>query len=383
MAKPKLKIGLVFDDSLDSNDGVQQYVRIIGRWMLKQGHEVRFLVGETHDAKDLQPYVHSLSRNVRVSGNQNKMFLPFFAKGSDLQKVLDSENFDVLHVMTPFNPIMGQRIVMKAKDEALVSQFHMVGGTWFINNGGRLLSWAQKRALNKFNVYLGVSRATKVYAKKYFGIDLTVSPNAVDITPFSKGKPKPFLRGQNGTIAFLGRLVDRKGCQHLLQAIRIMHQHGQLDGVRVNIFGDGELRPELEAFVETHGLGDNVIFHGFIDEDDKADFLASADVVVFPSTGGEAFGIVLVEAMATGKSVVLGGDNAGYRTVLEGYEDLLFDPLNHEQLAAKIDFYLKDAKAAEDAIAWQNHACAQYDIEVVGRDVEKHYYEALRKKHAE
>ena len=75
-------------------------------------------------------------------------------------------------------------------------------------------------------------------------------------------------------------------------------------------------------------LGDNVVFHGFLEEDEKNDYLASADVVSYPATGGEAFGIVLIEAMSTGQCVVLGGDNSGYRTVLGEGPNLLFDPLN-------------------------------------------------------
>jgi phosphatidylinositol alpha-mannosyltransferase len=308
------------------------------------------------------------------------MHLPFLSSKKKIKNVLKTEKFDVLHVMTPFNPLMGQRVVMAASSEALVSQFHMVGGTWLINNGGRLLAMIQRNALKRFQVYLGVSSATQEYARQYFGIDLTISPNAVDIAPFKAGENRDFLRGERATVVFLGRLVERKGAQHLLTATRHLRQHGKLDGVRINICGDGDLRPELEQYVITHGLSENVHFFGFIKEDEKADFLASSDLAVFPSTGGEAFGIVLIEAMATGACVVLGGDNSGYRTVLGERPDQIVNPYDTDTFAATLESFIASREKRKQAIAWQDQTVKQYDIEVVGADVENFYYQALQRK---
>jgi phosphatidylinositol alpha-mannosyltransferase len=72
--KPKLKIGFVLDDGLDKPDGVQQYILSLGEWMAGQGHDVHYLVGET-ERTDL-PNVHSMSRNIWVLGNGNRMSIP-------------------------------------------------------------------------------------------------------------------------------------------------------------------------------------------------------------------------------------------------------------------------------------------------------------------
>lgn len=378
MKNKKLKVGIVFDDSLDYNDGVQQYVRTLGRWLIKNGHQVRFLVGETNNDSDIKKFTYSLSRNIKVNGNQNTMHLPAFSNGQEISKVLKKENFDLLHVMTPYNPLMGGRVISRSKNIPIVSHFHMVGGTKLINYGGKLLSIVQARTLKKITKFLGVSEATREYAKKYFNIDLEISPNPVDISNFKKGKVKDFLVGEKATITFIGRLVERKGARHLLAALRILHQQGKLKGVLVHICSDGELRTELEDYTLEHGLSDNVIFHGYIEENEKADFLTSADLAIFPSTGGEAFGIVLVEAMASSNCVVLGGDNSGYRTVLGGYPELLFDPEDHAMLAKKITHFLEDKKASQKALDWQKNEVKKYDIENVGKDVLAHYYEALQ-----
>jgi phosphatidylinositol alpha-mannosyltransferase len=378
--RPSLKIGLVFDDSLDSNDGVQQYVRTLGRWLIKDGHEVRFLVGQTKDAKDLQPYVYSLSRNLKVRGNQNKMFIPFFSKASLIRSALELENFDVLHVMTPFNPFMGSRVIRLSGAIPKVSSFHMVGGTWFINYGAYVLAALQRSTLRRIDTFLSVSVAAQKFERKYFKIESTVSPNMVTVDPYQVADVDASLKGEKATIVFLGRLVERKGAQHLLGALELLKSTNSLEGVKVHICGDGAMRKTLESFVKANGLGNVVTFHGFIDESEKPTYLASADIAVFPATGGEAFGIVLIEAMATGRCVVLGGDNSGYRTVLGGMENLLFDPTNHKQLAELLQRYIESPELRKSAIEWQTKTVREYDTNRVGSEIVAIYRKTIDEK---
>jgi len=72
----------------------------------------------------------------------------------------------------------------------------------------------------------------------------------------------------------------------------------------------------------------------------KANFLASADIAVFPSISGESFGIVLVEAMAAGSGVVLGGNNPGYKSVLGQQPYLLFSPRDTEAFAEHLKLFI-------------------------------------------
>ncbi len=95
----RLKIGFVLDDSLDSTDGVQQYMLTMGRWLQKKGHEVHYLVGHTR-RPDIAN-IHSLSRNITVRFNQNRMSIPLGASRRHIKQVLMREQFDVLHVQMP------------------------------------------------------------------------------------------------------------------------------------------------------------------------------------------------------------------------------------------------------------------------------------------
>jgi phosphatidylinositol alpha-mannosyltransferase len=194
-----------------------------------------------------------------------------------------------------------------------------------------------------------------------------------DYARFQAAKPFP---SDKPTILFLGRLVARKGCLTLLQAIAQLPK--DLD-FRVLICGRGPLEATLRAYVSQHHLT-QVEFAGFVDEADKPRYYATADISVFPSSGGESFGIVLIEAMASGRAAVLAGDNPGYRSVLGEKPELLFNPRKPAELAAKLEQYLTDEVARQAAAAWGKSACRQYDVERVGHELLKIYGEALRSR---
>src|ERR1700760_451276 len=107
-----MKIGLVLDDTLDTPDGVQQYVIQVGTWLTAQGHEVHYLVGAT-ERTDI-PHIHSLSRNLKVKFNGNRMSMPLPTSKRTLKRFLHEQQFDVLHVQVPYSPFMAGRLLLSA-----------------------------------------------------------------------------------------------------------------------------------------------------------------------------------------------------------------------------------------------------------------------------
>jgi len=148
------------------------------------------------------------------------------------------------------------------------------------------------------------------------------------------------------------------------------------------ICGDGPLRSKIETFVVANNLGDCVELVGRITEEEKPDYLASADLAVFPSKSGESFGIVLVEAIASGAGVTLGGDNPGYRSVLSESPESLVDPVNKQEFADRIDLLLSDTSLAKFIGDKQRQQITKYDVAVVGQQLVVLYDReiALRKK---
>ena len=375
----RLKIGFVLDDSLDVPDGVQQYVLTVGAWMKGQGHDVHYLVGQT-DRNDI-PNVHSMSKNIKVRFNKNRMTMPLPTSVKAIAAVLQREQFDILHVQMPYSPFMAGRLIKAAPPQtAVVGTFHIAPHSKTVSWANKLLKVVTKGSLSRFDAVFSVSPIAQLFARQTFGIESVVIPNTVDLAPYKKAKPLPAY-GHELTIMFLGRLVDRKGCAYLLKAIDEIERHQlTLLPFKVVICGKGPLEDLLKYYVMQHELEDVVEFVGFIDEKDKPSYLASADIAVFPSTGGESFGIVLLEAMAAGHATVLAGDNPGYSSVMQPFPESLFDPKHTTDFAQKLADMLNDSgqrMALHDA---QQREVLRYDVETVGRQIVAEYITALHKR---
>lgn len=374
-----LKIGFVLDDTLDTPDGVQQYILTLGTWLSAQGHEVHYLVGQT-ERTDI-PHVHSLGKNVRVKFNGNRMSTPLPASKRAIRRVLAQEKFDVLHVQIPYSPFLAQRVILAAPaSTVVVGTFHIAPQSGAVSLANRLLGYMLRPSLKRFDAIFSVSQAAADFAGSAFGIKTTVLPNVVNAGMFAKAAPMP-LAAEVPTIMFLGRLVPRKGCQVLLRALTILRSKNPEFKFQAIICGKGPLRESLEAYTAGHRLNDSVRFSGFIDDATKARYLKSADIAVFPSTGGESFGIVLLEAMAAGHPVVLGADNPGYATVLRPSPNSLFPVNDPAALADKLAGLLRNQTTADSIRNWQQQYVLQFDVAVVGRRLLARYRELLRQKH--
>lgn len=380
MSKTKtLKIGFVLDDGLDKPDGVQQYILGVGEWLRALGHDVHYLVGETKrsDLKGL----HSMSRNVTVRFNGNQVTVPLPTSKKKLSQFLQTQKFDVLHVQVPYSPFMGHRLINAASPStAVVGTFHIAPNSQIVTLGTKALGIWLRRSLKRFDKMLSVSPAARDFALSTFKMPTTISPNVIDYPRFNKALPFDKYADDKITILFLGRLVPRKGCQLLLQAISLLAQQPDLPKFRVVICGKGHLEASLKAYASQHGIQNLVEFTGFVDEADKPRYYASADISVFPSSGGESFGIVLLEAMASGQAAVLAGDNPGYRSVLHQKPELLFDPRNADLLSHKLSHYLKDSKQRQAVADWGEAYTKEFDLDVVGGQLLDIYDKALRKR---
>lgn len=374
-----MKIAFVLDDSLDKTDGVQQYILTLGTWFSSQGHAVHYLVSQT-ERTDLA-HVHSVGRNVAVRFNRNRMSTPLPASKKKLRTLLEAENYDVLHVQMPYSPLLAGRIIKLAPARtAVVGTFHIIPFSGIEKMATKLLRLGVRRSLKRFDAIYSVSPPAQAFAASSFGVNSTILPNVIDIQHFQDGKKLAKYNDGKLNVVFLGRLVTRKGCLQFLQAMAYLQERQKLSNVRLLICGKGPLLPKLQDFVKTHGLTEITHFTGFIPEADKPDYLATADIAVFPSTGGESFGIVLIEAMAAGSSVVIAGNNPGYASVMTERADQLVKPNDTAVFANIMKRFLDDSSLREQAAQWQKDHVRQYDVAAVGRKLLASYQTAIAKR---
>ena len=168
-----------------------------------------------------------------------------------------------------------------------------------------------------------------------FGRDLLtgmgIPPHKVFVRPNSIDASQILLSKRAGDyVAYIGRLSSEKGLMTLLRAFE------QLKGVSLKIAGTGPMEEELRAYVRNK-QDLNVELVGFVDGDQKWEFLRKSRFVVVPSEWYETFGLVIVEAYAAGKPVIA-SDLGGIGSLVEnGVTGLLFKPGDPSDLARQID----------------------------------------------
>lgn len=367
-----LCVAFLYDDSLDRTDGVSHQVKTLGKWLSDQGHEVCYLVGETKISSWSGGKVYSMSKNKVVKFNANMLTTPLPASAKNIKDVLKRENPDVVHVQMPYSPLMAQKVINRLPGSAgVVGTFHILPANSLASVGTRLMRLVYGKSLRRIDTLLAVSSVAAVFAKTSLGTEFTVLPNAVDINQL---RVKSSMNQPNH-IVFLGRLVPRKGCLELLRAFQSLRK--RIPAVTMTIAGDGPLSGQLVKFVSDNNLQDCVKFLGFIDEKDKPNLLSTAAVACFPSLGGESFGIVLIEAMAAGAGVVVGGNNPGYVSVLGENSQVLVDPHNSSEFAGRLENILTDQNLATRLHERQQEQVKQYDVAVVGKQLVEIYRQAI------
>lgn len=379
--KNKLKIGFVLDDSMDSSDGVQQYVNTISSWLREQGHDCSFIVGHSKTHGDEQ--IYSLSRLIKLSFNKNSVATPLPARKSRVKQLFKENDFDILHVQMPYSPFLAGKVIRLAPAEtAVVGTFHILPFGKLNTSANRLLAASLKPTLRRFDRVVSVSPAAQTFAKETYGIQSEVVPNAVDARRFVTKRSLSSVEPDCLRIVFLGRLVERKGVKQLLEAIVLLQasQPRLAHKIECVIGGKGKLDASLQHYAKTHKIDHLVQFIGFVAEEDKPTLLASADIAVFPALGGESFGIVLLEAMAAGAGVVIGGDNPGYRSVLGEKPQLLVDPNDTRAFANLLVHMLQNTQTREDIHRWQQRTVRQYDVAQVGPKLLSCYQSAIEQR---
>lgn len=242
---------------------------------------------------------------------------------------------------------------------------------------GRLFDALRRFVLRRSNAWTSNSRATA----GALGEDLSlprphIVPMGVDVTRFQSGQRTKLRQGlpENGLVLlFVGRLVEQKGADNLLEAFTLLPPALRAR-TSLWIVGDGQDRGRLEQQAQTLGIDGKVRFWGHISNDLLPDFYAAADLFVVPSGSVEGQGVVLTEAFAA-RVCVLATRAGGIEEVLEdGITGVLVPPRQPQQLAHAIADLLSDRalrkRLAENALARVNRL---YDIEKTAKEFELLY----------
>jgi phosphatidyl-myo-inositol alpha-mannosyltransferase len=296
-ARDALRVALICPYSLSVDGGVQLQVRGLARALRGIGVDARVL--GPSDGPPPEAGITSLGPTRGFPSNGS--IAPITAGKAVVGRTLEALRAfrpDVVHLHEPLSP-GAHTAALIGTDLPAVGTFH---ASWPGRNG-----WYEtfRLPLGKMVDRLAVRTAVSVEAQRNveatFGGTCEILPNGIEIEAFAEADPWPASRP---AILFVGRHERRKGLGVLLDAFAMLDRDADLW-----IAGVG---PETEALARRQISC--VTWLGRITEAEKARRFRGASISCFPSTEGESFGVVLLEAMAAGSAIVA-SDLTGYRHV--------------------------------------------------------------------
>jgi phosphatidylinositol alpha-mannosyltransferase len=360
-----MRIGMVCPYSFDVPGGVQSHVLQLAAVMRARRHEVSVLAPSSPHV-ELPDYVVSGGKAVPIPYNGSVARLRFGpATHRKVKRWLADGDFDVLHLHEPNAPSLSM-LALRIAEGPIVATFH-TSTTKSLTLSvfqGVLRPWHEKIVGR-----IAVSDLARRWQMEALGSDAVEIPNGVDVNSFASA---PLLDGYpraGRTVLFLGRFGEpRKGIAVLLRALPALVK--RFPDVEILIVGRGD---EDELREEAGPRAAHLRFLGQVDDAEKASALRSADLYCAPNTGGESFGIVLVEAMAAGTPVVASDLDAFRRVLLDGEAGRLVPVDDADGLATAIIEALDDDERRARYVETACTAVRRYDWSVVAQQIMRVY----------
>ncbi|WP_084126607.1 glycosyltransferase family 4 protein [Demequina sp. NBRC 110054] len=368
-----MRIGIVCPYSLDRPGGVQLHVMDLAQALLARGHFVSVLAPSAPNTP-VPGYVTSTGRSIPVPYNGSTARLSFgLLTASRVRKWLREGEFDVVHLHEPGAPSISV-IAMWARLGPTVATFHTSNDDSALMRIGKPFI---KPGYQELDARIAVSPSAARTVQQHLGVEAThIIPNGVDTSTYVSAVPREQWKGTptEPTIGILGRMDEpRKGLDTFLGSIA--HVRREVPGARFLVAG----RYSERIAERIRRAGATAI--GPLDAKDKERFMSSVDVYVAPNTGGESFGIVLVEAMAAGAAVIASDLTAFQDVGTAGDGELavrLFPVGDQAYLAGEVVSLIRDGNARRRLARRGQALAGTFDwLQVVPR-VEETYLDAIR-----
>lgn len=204
---------------------------------------------------------------------------------------------DIVHTNDWFGYNPGSRAT-SAHDVEWVSTFHSLSADRNVSPPQREVE-TEQRVANRSDHLVAVSKFTQRRIREQYGVDSTVIYNGFSSVEPTDRDVKAELGIDGPMLFFVGRHTDQKGISYLLYALSKLRR----DDITLVLGGSGHLTDQLERFAELLGIDDQVVFPGYLPQEELGDYYDSADLFVSPSLA-EPFGITIVEALSVGTRVV-------------------------------------------------------------------------------
>ncbi len=320
-----MRITLVSPYALSVYGGVQEQTLAMSRELERRGHHVLIVAPNAKDTTsyDTPALIKVFGPLISVPANGSKAPLTLSPLAAhQAHAAIQEFGADVVHFHEPFAPLLGYW-ALRAHSAPSVATFHRSGDGPALRLSGPLL----RVLANGIDVSASVSGAAAATIHRACGLNPQVLFNGFEMSRFTS---TPRSRADEVVLVTLGRLEERKGVAHVINAVRAHNAKGE-EPWRLVVLGDGPQRGVLQTLAADDEL---ISFVGAASDEQKRAWLRRASALVAPAVGGESFGLVLLEGMASETSVVA-SDIPGYREAAGGTATL-FEAGNDAHLEVAI-----------------------------------------------
>ncbi len=375
-----MKIGLVCPYSINKQGGVLEVVLALKSGLQERGHTVKIItpMPRGNEAKHPDDIIFFGTSTDFRSVARTTAQISSTADNDHLDAILAKENFDILHFHEPWIPFLSRQLLQRSKSINIATFHSNVPESLVTRSVIKVVTPYLRSVLKYLDVYTAVSESGAEYVAGMVDDPITIIPNGIDLTKYSKIAPKKKLNEDEPTILYIGRLEGRKGVKYLLSAFQVFAQDNP--NSRLVIIGDGPDREKLELLAEDLKIP-NISFLGHVSDEVKLEVLEQADLLCSPALFGESFGIVLLEGMASG-TVCVAGNNSGYIDVMQGLGAVsLVNPEDTQEFARRLDMLIHEKQLRNLWNKWAAGYVQQFDNPLIVDKYEELYIESL-KQHA-
>ncbi len=343
-----MNIALVCPYDLGKPGGVQDQVIRLRDWLDAEGHATR-IIGPGDEGPD-----EAILVGGTVTIPANRSAVPIAIDPRVVLRVREStDGADVIHIHEPLMPVVSLTAT-RISHRPTVGTFHADAPTW----ARRMLSIGAPLTRVVTSHLDVVTAVSDVARSSIAALDpVRIVPNALDVASFERSRRDP------SSVVFVGRDDPRKGLSHLLAVwpdVREAHPEAVL-----RIVG-AERDDEI----------DGVEFLGWVDDATKREILGRSLIAVAPNTGGESFGIVVAEAMASACAVVASAIPAFVRVLGDTGE--LVGVGDDDELARRIIALLDDPERCGSLGAAAAARVERFDVGSVAAEYLEAYEDAVR-----
>ena len=369
--KGNMRILMVTDAYYPYPSGVSEYVHCLSNALRNLGHTVDIVATSFGAAEDHKYNAKRIGRVCFIPLNKSYATMPVgFDIPAKMKYLIQDSRYDIIHLNGPIFPNLSY-FALKYSNTRTVCTFHTSSEK--VNGFGKGLFTKIFGDINaKIDVRIAVSRQARRTNKMYIPGEYHVVPLGIDVDRFTPHGNRFTGMGSN-SILFVGRMDPRKGLHRLLRAFAIVMR--EIPEARLFVVGGGAARAKYERMALEYSVKDGVIFKGVVSASELPGYFRSATLYTSPAEGGESFGLVLIEAMASGIPVVA-SRISGYDEVIEhGRNGMLVDTADASAYAGCLVKVLQSTRLRRNLIAeGLNDIRTQYSWDIIGRRIERFYH---------